>query len=155
MISCDQVGDLPGFFTVGVNPNFEVNIISLHEIECVFPVLYLQGDRYIVSTQLGDRHFIKGAHGLYTAEFKDSPQAAEEEEPPPLVGDDSSSEDGYDESDSDSSDSESDQGDTAEPAAYASDDDVPPLVSDDSSDEEDAADPHYSVITITERRSGY
>ena len=154
VISCEQVGDLPGFFTVGVNPNFEVNIISLHEIECVFPVEYLQGDRYIVMTQLGERHFIKGGHGLYTAEFKDSPQATEDDDPPPLIDDDSSSDDGSEDSDSDSSDSESDQSDDDDFVVDV--DGPPPLVDDDSSDEEeDATDPHYTVNTITQRRAGY
>ena len=62
VISCSHVGDLPNFFPVGQSPDFEVNVLSLHEIETHCSVQYVQGERYIVATAAGDRHFVKGVH---------------------------------------------------------------------------------------------
>ena len=121
-IQCRESGLLPGYFRVGVNRRFHANVLSLHEVEATARVTYVQGDRYVVTTERATTLFVKGRHGLFTAEFPEQP-GGEEDEMPELVSDDSSSDEGgssddYDGSD-DGSDGGSDDNETAQGADAA------------------------------------
>ncbi len=78
VLTCSSVGTLPGFFEIGINQSFQANVLSLHEVENTCEVTYLKGDRYVIKCRSGDVfHFVKGVHGLYTAEFSEYDQQVE------------------------------------------------------------------------------
>ena len=97
-------------------------------------VQYVQGKRYIVTTALGVKNFVKGRHGLYTAEFDECAEAdsdSDESSIASLMSDDSSED--------------------TECEAHINLDDMPDLIDDDSNDEEEGL--KLSINTLNERRA--
>ena len=61
VIACGESGMLPGFLRIGLNIEFDGNVLALTDIERTATVKYLQNNRYIVTTQRGVRYdFVKG-----------------------------------------------------------------------------------------------
>ena len=156
-IQCQESGELPGYFRVGVNRRFHANVLSLHEVEAIAQVKYVQGDRYIVTIARKTMLFIKGRHGLFTAEFPEHPRADQDEMPDLVSYSDggNSSDDEQDSEDEAERDTDSARAmavltwerghdEPADKDQHEDDDSPPPLVSDDSSDDDDGPPPLVS-----------
>ena len=141
MITCAESGMFPGFFRVGLNAEFNGNILALTDVERVAAVSYIANDRFTLTlTATGQRlDFVKSQHGLYTRDF---PEQHDNEDHEPR----SDNEDG---GPPPSTDDEGDEG--PPPLVDEGSDDEDPLPRSDESDNT----LHVNNLTLSERRAAF
>eukprot|EP01033_Poteriospumella_lacustris_P017623 gene17623-12614_t len=65
-----RIGEIPGFGPAFLDPSSPANLISLSQVEDMYPVQYVQGRHYAITTEQGEFKFERRANRHYTCDFR-------------------------------------------------------------------------------------